>query len=136
MNSVVCVRVEFDSAHRLYPYEGKCANIHGHRYQVDIGIPGSIDYRGMVADFGDLKCLFKGFVDRVFDHALILSDEDPLGPKLADLGIEVRILEGSPTAENMAQYLYDQFTELVAPEGLAIGYVRVYETPNCFAVAT
>ncbi len=50
----------FDSAHFLAGYEGKCGNIHGHRWKVKIQVQaeslvqgGQLD--GMIIDFGDLK---------------------------------------------------------------------------------
>ncbi len=50
----------FDSAHFLANYEGKCRNIHGHRWVVDVEVKseslqagGQLD--GMIIDFGDLK---------------------------------------------------------------------------------
>ena len=50
----------FDSAHFLKGYNGKCSNIHGHHWRVEI-VVGKIDLntdeqtRGMVVDFSDLK---------------------------------------------------------------------------------
>ena len=67
----------FDSAHFLAGYEGKCANIHGHRWRVEIEVQaeelvasGQLD--GMVVDFGDLKKDLKAAVDHL-DHALIIE---------------------------------------------------------------
>lgn len=50
----------FDSAHFLKDYDGKCANIHGHRWKVLITagaeeLSRQSQTRGMVTDFGDLK---------------------------------------------------------------------------------
>ena len=50
----------FDSAHFLAGYEGKCRNLHGHRWTVEVEVGGEKlmqdgQTRGMVVDFGDLK---------------------------------------------------------------------------------
>jgi len=53
----------FETGHALYGYDGKCRNIHGHSYSLDvtvIGIPiEDINQvkNGMVIDFGDLKTI-------------------------------------------------------------------------------
>ena len=129
----ICVRLEFDSAHRLYPYEGKCANIHGHNYRVDVGVVGELDHRGIVADFGDLKNHFSYLVDSVLDHTLILNSYDPLVAPLSDLGVSMLLLEGSPTAENIAQYIFEEFETLLSNDELKLSFVRVYETDNNYA---
>ena len=51
---------EFDSAHFLAGYDGKCSNIHGHRWRIETEIYGdslndSGQMRGMLVDFGILK---------------------------------------------------------------------------------
>ena len=66
---------DFDSAHFLSGYQGKCANIHGHRWHVEIEIQAEYlemqgQMRGMLVDFGDLKRDLKKLVDE-FDHTLI-----------------------------------------------------------------
>ena len=66
----------FDSAHFLKGYNGKCANIHGHRWTIEVraGSDTLIDNgekRGMVIDFGDLKKEVRALADS-FDHALIV----------------------------------------------------------------
>ena len=53
----------FDSAHFLSGYEGKCSNIHGHRWKLEVTVQSETleqtgQIRGMVVDFGQLKdCL-------------------------------------------------------------------------------
>jgi len=55
----------FETAHALYGYDGKCRNIHGHSYKLDVTVIGEpitdMDNVkcGMVIDFGDLKHIVK-----------------------------------------------------------------------------
>ena len=67
----------FDAAHFLYGYEGKCSNIHGHRWRVVLEVSGEEltdegQMRGMLIDFGDLKKDLKEEVDYL-DHCLIME---------------------------------------------------------------
>ena len=65
----------FDSAHFLSGYNGKCANLHGHHWVIEVeagadSLQRSGEKRGMVIDFGDLKKAVRALADS-FDHALI-----------------------------------------------------------------
>lgn len=67
----------FDAAHFLKGYEGKCSNIHGHRWRVVVEIQGDVlkkdsHTRGMLIDFDELKETIKKEVD-YFDHCLIIE---------------------------------------------------------------
>ena len=68
----------FDSAHFLSGYEGKCSNIHGHRWKLEVTVQSETleqtgQIRGMVVDFGQLKDDIKKLADE-FDHSLIIED--------------------------------------------------------------
>lgn len=75
---------DFDSAHFLSGYTGKCSNIHGHRWHVEIEIESrklekNGQGRGMLVDFGDLKKDLRELADSM-DHTLIY-EENTLRPK-------------------------------------------------------
>ena len=75
----------FDSAHFLHGYNGKCANIHGHHWVVEVKISGeklqgNSEKRGMLLDFGDFKKVVKDIADG-FDHTLIY-EKKPLNLQL------------------------------------------------------
>lgn len=126
----------FDSAHFLKDYEGKCRNIHGHRWKVIVEINREKlnekgPKRGMVIDFTDLKDALKNLCDE-FDHCLI-CERDSLKKKtmeaLQDEGFRIIEVPFVPTAENFAKYFYDRMKE----EKFPVHRVEVYETPNNFA---
>ena len=49
-------RIDFCYGHRLLNYDGKCKNLHGHNGRAVISIESSsLDERGMVLDFSDIK---------------------------------------------------------------------------------
>lgn len=130
----IAVEETFDAAHRLFEYDGKCVNIHGHTYKVRAVVEGEVqDESGMVLDFGRLKGALRGLVE-YFDHALILEKNDPLADVLAEAGVHVVVLRDRPTAELLALDLkYGLEHKLnVAAENIT---VRVHETPTSWAEA-
>src|SRR3989304_8866840 len=66
----------FDAGHRLSNYEGKCKHLHGHTYTLEITVEGGLDKTGMVMDFGELKRIFKEFIEPKFDHKFMLNKND------------------------------------------------------------
>lgn len=127
----------FDAAHFLADYKGKCKNIHGHRWKVEVAVasPALIeggDKRGMVMDFGDLKPLLKEICD-YFDHSLIYEKGTLAEDLLALLQREdfaLRMVDFRPTAENFAHFIFSQLGE----RGLKPAWVKVYETPTNLAI--
>lgn len=127
------VEHSFDSAHFLYGYEGKCRNIHGHRWKVEVEIKAENllqngQLRGMVVDFGDIKKDVKKLLD-YYDHSLII-ERDTLKPKTLEclLDEEFKIIEIDfrPTAENFSYFFYKE----IEKKGYSVKKATVYETPN------
>lgn len=125
----------FDSAHFLAGYEGKCRNIHGHRWKVEAEIMSREliregQTRGMVTDFGDLKRDLRKIADDL-DHKLIYekgslkkATENALNAE----GFALFATDFRPTAENLARYIFG----LMSDKGYSVKRVTVYETPaNC-----
>lgn len=53
---VVSVQAHYDSAHFLRNYKGKCENLHGHRYVVEVALATSeLNHSGLAFDFVDIK---------------------------------------------------------------------------------
>ena len=127
----------FDSAHFLHGYEGKCANIHGHHWVIEVRICGEKlqtdgAQRGMLVDFGDFKQAVKDIADG-FDHALIYEKntlKTATVAALKDEGFSLIETEFRPTAENFARHIYAALCE----KGMPVCGVTVYESPeNCAA---
>ena len=125
----------FDSAHFLAGYNGKCANIHGHRWVMEVhacsdSLQSEGQQRGMVMDFSDLKRIVNALADEL-DHCLLYekgSLKKATEEALLDEGFRPLPLDFRPTAENFAKAIYDR----LSGEGLAVSKVVVYETPdNC-----
>ncbi len=127
----------FDAAHFLKGYEGKCRNLHGHRWRVVAKVSGDTlisdgPKKGMLIDFGDLKAALTALADE-FDHALLV-EEGSLKEKtleaLREEEFRMVFLPFRTTAENLSRYLYEK----LEAQGLRPYEVAVYETPNNCAV--
>ncbi len=124
---------DFDAAHFLKGYEGKCSNIHGHRWKivVEVGqeqLQTEGNVRGMVVDFSELKADVKKIADG-FDHKLII-EEGSLKAKtieaLREEDFAIVSIPFRPTAENFSKYIFDEMIKL----GYHVVQTTVYETPN------
>ena len=123
----------FDSAHFLKGYQGKCSNIHGHRWTIEVTVASDEveadgQIRGMIVDFKTLKNDLKDLADE-FDHKFII-EEGSLKEKTKEALLEedfvIVELPFRPTAENLAKYFYDRMEE----KEYRVVLVKVYETPN------
>ena len=66
---LVTKEITIDSAHHLEDYDGKCANVHGHTYRIQVTARGIVDSKTqMVVDFSDLKRVMDEFITQRFDH--------------------------------------------------------------------
>lgn len=137
----VCKQFTFDAAHMLSEHPGKCANLHGHTYKVEV-IVYSEGYgagkSGILIDFADLSKVVKSVIEP-FDHAFIYEDipgDDSVERKILNIlvsaGKRVATVYGPPTAENMALFFKDRI-KVKLPEGILVGSVKVWETPTAYA---
>ena len=122
--------IDFCYGHRLLNYDGKCKYLHGHNGRAVIAIEAeTLDSRGMVLDFSDIKRVVSHWIDETLDHRMLLQRTDPAAAYLQSLGEPLLLLDENPTAETIAKLIYD-FT---AKQGFPIVEVNLWETPRCFA---
>ena len=122
--------IDFCYGHRLLNYDGKCRHLHGHNGRAVISIEGeSLDDRGMVLDFSDIKKTVSTWIDDNLDHRMLLNKSDPVVPILQEMGEPLFLLDENPTAENIAKLIFQQSRLLDVP----IVEVRLWETPRCYA---
>ena len=130
MSYLVTKRLDFCYGHRLLDYDGVCRHLHGHNALVEIDIQAdALDHRHMVVDFSDIKRLVKAWVDRELDHKMILRRDDPMVAVLQAQGEPLFLIDGNPTAERLAQLIYEQSRAL----GFNVVAVRFWETPTSAA---
>jgi hypothetical protein len=127
----------FDSAHFLAGYDGKCGNLHGHRWRVLLTVQSETlredqQQKDMCVDFAELKKDLRTELDAL-DHVLIIEQgslRESTMKALQEEKFQVVEMPFRPTAENFARYFYELFTL----KGYPVAKVEVYETPNNSAV--
>lgn len=127
-------RLEFDAGHRLMNHESKCANVHGHRYVVEVTVllTGELDRAGRIIDFGDVKDSFGGWLDEHLDHTFIANhlDADLIRAVTAANKKPVVVVPFEPSAENLAEMLLEKAAELLDKPGRRVTRLTLWETPN------
>lgn len=122
--------IDFCYGHRLLNYDGKCKYLHGHNGRAVISLATeSLDPRGMVVDFSDIKKVVTSWIDDNLDHRMILHKEDPAVEILKKMGEPVFLLDVNPTAENIAKLIYD----FVYDHGFPVTEVSLWETHSAYA---
>ena len=140
MNLRVTKKFELETAHALWGYDGKCANIHGHSYKLTISITGKIINdvnavkNGMIIDFSDLKKIINTAVVDVFDHALLVNGNTPHA-KYAEVEsgfAKIILCDYQPTVENMLIDMVNRVTSAL-PGDIELKYAKLQETENSSA---
>ena len=115
------VKLHFDAAHFHRNYEGKCANLHGHRWSVAVSVQAeSLTDQGFVLDFAVLKDLLRGQVIERLDHTCI-NDVPPFDVE-------------EPSAEQLAVTIYRWLLPHLPTGPARLTQVQVWEAPEQWAV--
>ena len=118
MKMSVCKMFRFDAAHYLPNYEGKCKNLHGHTWTLEVEVEGSVSkVSGFVVDFAFLKEIMQPLLD-VLDHHC-----------LNDIMV-------NPTCENLLDYIWYHLSDQMRGETegmISLARLRLHETPDSFA---
>ena len=110
------VRRKFSAAHNLRGYHGKCENLHGHNWKVEVFIVAKeLDETGLAVDFRLLK-------DKT-DEVLRNLDHQHLNelPYFKDL---------NPSSENIARYIFDQLSKTLNNERIKVTKVSTWESED------
>ncbi|MFG0261278.1 MAG: 6-pyruvoyl tetrahydropterin synthase family protein [Novipirellula sp. JB048] len=130
-------RFTFCAGHRLVGHEGKCQNLHGHNYVVEVYVTGQTqDEVGRILDFKLLKERCNGWLNEHWDHAFILWDQDENGLAAIRASEPHRIYElrANPTAENMAiHFLHEICPQILEGTGASAFKVRLWESEETCA---
>ena len=105
------LRTEFDAAHSLPGYRGKCANLHGHTYQVEMVVEGEVGVDGFVMDFYQLKRILAVALEDL-DHRC-LNDLLPM-----------------PTAEHIAQWICERLKKEFSETSVRLVSLKLWEGKN------
>jgi len=97
---------EFDAAHKLMNYQGKCEKLHGHRWKIRITVQAPVGENGLAFDFIKLKEAVEEKIIKKLDHTY-LNDLFP-----------------QPSTENIAIWIWNNLEKLPLYE------VKVWESPT------
>ena len=112
----VSIERHFDAAHYLRDYQGKCENLHGHRYVVVAKVKAAeLNKIGLAFDFTVLKKDLDEILSK-FDHTCL--NDDPPFDKI------------NPSAENIAATIYKKLKPKLAKTPATLAAIEVYESPD------
>jgi 6-pyruvoyltetrahydropterin/6-carboxytetrahydropterin synthase len=115
----ITVEQTFAAGHALRNYRGKCENVHGHNYRVEVTLAGEeLDEAGLLLDFVEVKRALGAVVERM-DHRFL--NEVPPFDTL------------NPSAENMARYIYEELSKGLPAGRAAVSAVKLWETDRASA---
>jgi len=113
------VEVSFSAAHQLRGYRGKCENMHGHNWKVQVSVMAeNLNDIDIAIDFHDLKRMAREVVAPL-DHAY-LNDLFPFTEK-------------NPSSENMAKWIFDNMKKKITEESVRVSAVTVWESDTASA---
>ena len=140
-NIRITKQFNFETGHALYGYDGKCKNVHGHSYKLNVTVIGQpIDDAdhvkfGMVIDFGDLKKIVKEEIVGKFDHATVFNKNTPhveLAKELQKRDHNVILVDYQPTSEMMVIDFAEKIKSRL-PENIQLFSLKLQETETSFA---
>lgn len=109
--------VDFEAAHFIREYPGKCSRLHGHNWQVEVTVSGNqLNHLGMLIDFRELKEEVNKVIVNL-DH-YYLNEIEPF-------------CTINPTAENIAKYIFESLSvNPIFGGNVKIHLVKVWESPR------
>ncbi len=113
------VETQFSAAHQLRGYKGKCENLHGHNWRVQVVITAEkLNDIGLAMDFHELKKMTNELISTL-DHS-VLNEVFPF-------------TEINPSSENVAKWMYDSIKKKLNSNNIAVASVTVWEAETASA---
>ncbi|HAJ27441.1 MAG TPA: 6-carboxytetrahydropterin synthase QueD [Syntrophus sp. (in: bacteria)] len=114
----VTIKKSFSAAHVLKEIGGKCEDLHGHNFLVEVTVTGNtLNREEILIDFRDLK----KWTNEILDH---------LDHKYLN---EVEFFKDiNPSSERVAKFIFDRLAERIQTMnmGLTVSRVTVWESDN------
>lgn len=112
----VTIIKSFSAAHLLSEIGGKCEELHGHNFKVEVTVGAlKLNSEGILIDFRLVKKWLKDTLDRM-DHQH-LNDLPFFSGK-------------NPSSENIAFYIYQEMQTRIGEAGVKVVCVKVWESEN------
>lgn len=110
---------QFAAAHHLRDFKGKCEQLHGHNWKVEVFVRADqLDSAGLVRDFGEIKSVTREVLNGL-DHRYL----NELSP----------FQQENPSSEHIARYLYQQLSRLLNDERARVSKISVWESDTSCA---
>lgn len=139
MDKYFCSKMfTFDAAHRLFNNKGKCNNLHGHTYKVEVCLSSTdLNHNDMVIDFNEISLTIGNWVHTKWDHStLVCINDTELLTYLKGNNNKHFVFVEDPTAETMCRYLHEIYNDFYKKNNITLEYVKIWETPDSFATYT
>lgn len=129
----------FEAAHAIFDYNGACARLHGHSYELHVCVKSKevekriyISGDGMIMDLKLLEFIIQENIFSELDHKTLLSDKYVNNRDIRIPDEEAVILPVEPTVENILMYIKDRLENLL-PNNIRLYKVKLYETRDSMA---
>ena len=109
----------FGAAHNLKDFRGKCENLHGHNWKIEVVLRGkSLEENGILVDFGEVKAATREVLEEV-DHKYL--NELPF------------FSQNNPSSENIALFLFEKLSLKLNTENIRLHSVSAWESDEACA---
>ncbi len=123
----------WEMGHRLLCHSGKCFNLHGHSYRMQVEVTSDNLINGMIMDYYDLKKSVEPLVEAL-DHSFMINKKDEkLLETIEKLKTKKVVVDFETTAENICNYVLDYIREAGLPEHIKEVKVKIFETSTSYA---
>ncbi len=110
---------QFAAAHQLREFEGKCENLHGHNWKVDVYVTGKeLEGNGLLMDFKLIKKATQEVLEGL-DHQF-LNDLEAFHI-------------ANPSSENIARYIFESLSLKINKEKVRVSKVSAWESDTACA---
>lgn len=106
-----CLRMQSKSDEENRDIYGKCYNVHGHNYKLNVTVEGEVQEDGMIINFKTIKAIIKKEIIDFYDHKFINE-----------------LMDDVPTAENMCSKIWKMLDRKFETLGINLYEIELYET--------
>jgi 6-pyruvoyltetrahydropterin/6-carboxytetrahydropterin synthase len=115
----VKVITHFAAAHQLRNFKGKCEQLHGHNWKVEVTIRGeSVTHEGLLIDFQEVRNVANGILEEL-DHSFL--NELPA------------FKDQNPSSENIAAYIFRELEKRLNTNNATVSLVTAWESDTACA---
>ncbi len=123
----------WEMGHRLLCHAGKCYNLHGHSYRMQVEVTSDDLINGMIMDYYDLKKTVEPLVEELDHSFMINSKDEKLLEAVEKLKTKKVLVDFETTAENICNFVLSKIKKEGLPEHIKEVKVKIFETSTSYA---